>query len=536
MYCINLRKVIGMKSLKISTLFFMMIWSFLYDSIYGAEKTFKLSDNKLVIAQQNKPFYEVSPLSLEAVEKEAQRSQNIQDIIIHFPWVEEGFNLLRSQEVPIESFYETFDRLLVIDILDSQNKVIGRQGLAYKDVMQKVIQELFDAMKRPFIKTLFDALGTYQDESYFNWAILNYMYHHPNQMYDKIFHYVLKYKDTYLQDELNEWFDALLNTSTMYTTIDFQTLYKFLFLLDVSIDKQIINSYDGQGLTFLDYAIMDKNVACVKFLLQNGAQVLEQDGLTNVLHIAVLHGYQEIVYQLLLSNSHIVNSLDAKKRTPLYLAAGYGYYDIARTLLKNGANPNISADDDGIETPLLAAIQSNPISINMIELLLDSGAKIDNRVDHQGISLLGYAINYPEIVKLLLQSGADANLPDLDEDGLIKIPLLHKAVLNQNMSVMRILLDYRADINALGGITGGTALHEAVELCSLKIVDFLLKYDADKHILDDQGVTPYELAKYKLDDLHKDLDKAFKMKSSDEVITQVEDEIKEILAIIDRLS
>ncbi|AXK60970.1 ankyrin repeat domain-containing protein [Candidatus Chromulinivorax destructor] len=525
-----------MKSLKISALFFMMIWSFLYDSIYGAEKTFKLSDNKFVIAQQNKPFYEVSPLSLEAVEKEAQRSQEIQDIIIHFPWVEEGFNLLRNQEVAIESFYETFDRLLVIDLLDSQNRVIGRQGLAYKDVMQKVIQELFDAMKEPFINTLFDALGTYQNESYFNWATLHYMYHHPNQMYDTIFHYVLKYKDRYLQDELNQWFDELLNNPIIYQTIDFQTLYKFVFLLNASIDKQIINHSDDQGLTFLDYAIMDNNVACVKYLLQNGAQVLEKDGFTNVLHIAVLHGYQEIVYQLLLSNPHIVNSLDAQQKTSLHLAAGYGFYNIANILLKNGANPNISSDDDGVETPLLSAIQNNPVSIKMIELLLDSGAKINNRVDHQGISLLGYAINYPEIVKLLLQSGADANLPDLDEDGLIKIPLLHKAVLNQNVSVMRILLDYRADINALGGITGGTALHEAVELCSLKIVDFLLQYDADKNILDDQGVTPYELAKYKLDDLHKDLDKARKMKSSSQVITQVEDEIKEILAIIDRLS
>lgn len=536
MYCINLRKVIGMKSLRISAFFFMMIWSFLYDSIYGAEKTFKLSDNKFVIAQQNKPFYEVSPLSLEAVKKEAQRSQNIQDMIIHFPWAQEGFNLLRNQEVSIESFYEAFDRLLVIDLLDSQNKVIGQEGFAYTDVMDEISQELFDAMKEPFINTLLDALENYQDESYFNWATLHYMYHHPNQINDQIFHYVLKYKDTYFKDELNVWFNDLLNDSILYKTVDFETLYKFLFLLDVFIHKEVINLQDNKGLTFLYYAIMDNNVACVKYLLQNGAQVLEKDGFTNVLHIAVLHGYQKIVYQLLLSNPHIVNSLDAQHQTSLHLAASYGFYNIATILLENGANPNISSDDDGIETPLLSAIQNNPVSIKMIELLLDSGARIDNHVDHQGVSLLGYAINYPEIVKLLLESGADVNLGDIDEDGLITMPLLHKAVRNKNISVIRILLDYSADINALGAITGGTALHEAVQLCNKEIVTLLLEYDADKNILDDQGLTPYELAKYKLDDLHEDLDKALKMKFSDQVITQVEDEIKEMLAIINRLS
>lgn len=559
-----------MQSLKISALFFIMICSFLYDPMYGAEKTSKLLDNK--------PFYKVSPLSLDAVEQEAKRSQGIEDFMIHFPWAQEGFNLLRSQEVPIESFYQTLDRFLVVDLLDSQNKVIGQEGLAYRDVMHEVIQELFDAMKEPFINTLLDALGSYQDELYFNWAILDYVYHHENQNYDKIFHYVLKYKDTYLKDEVDEWFDELLNNSIMYKTIDFKTLYKFLFLLDVSIHKQIINSYDGQELTFLDYAIMDNNVECVKFLLQNGAQISQKDGFTNVLHIAVLHGYQEIVDQLLLSNPKIVNTLDAKQRTPLYcavftsnldfkaqkiqrqiiekllffgaqinitsyygytplhLAAGHGYYDIAHTLLKNGANPNISADDNGIETPLLTTIQSDTISIDMIELLLDFGAKLDNRVDHQGLSVLGYAINYPQVVKLLLQSGADVNLADIDEDGLIKMPLLHKAVLNENMSVIRILLDYRADINALGGITGGTALHEAVQLCNKKIVALLLQDDVDKNILDDQGITPYQVAKFQLDDFNKDLDKAAKIKFSYEVISQLQHKIKDMLAIIALLS
>ena len=80
----------------------------------------------------------------------------------------------------------------------------------------------------------------------------------------------------------------------------------------------------------------------------------KQGGLT-ALHYAVRDGYAESV-AILLDAKTDINARSADKSTPMVLAIANGQYDIAETLLKRGANPNL-ANDDGI-APIFAVLNN----------------------------------------------------------------------------------------------------------------------------------------------------------------------------------
>ncbi|KAK6410435.1 hypothetical protein LTR81_015330 [Elasticomyces elasticus] len=101
---------------------------------------------------------------------------------------------------------------------------------------------------------------------------------------------------------------------------------------------------------------------------------------------------------------------DAKGRTTLAWAAARGDEQAVRTLLNYRANVNLPCTTGN--TPLLRAARSK--SIACTELILDAGATV-NWQSAQGFTALHYAVYYqddPDVVKLLVQSGAELDLQD----------------------------------------------------------------------------------------------------------------------------
>lgn len=340
----------------------------------------------------------------------------------------------------------------------------------------------------------------------------------------------------------------------------------------------MLHTVDFQGLSPLHYAVLDNNINMVIFLLHE----LARSDLKNLngdtpLHIACLYGYEEIVDLLLKSNAsmvHVSNNLSQKPLylatfqdgmdrelqkkheriveqlikfgarvdvfslgyTPLHLAVGYGYYGIAEILLNACLDQKISFDDIFIENPFFQQCKHENISLNMIKLLYNYGVVIDNQTDESGISVLGYALYYPNILEFFLQNGADVNFDNFDIHHNVNIPLLHEAVRIQNLDVIRLLLQYGADINKLGGVDNETALHEAVNIENIDVIKLLIDSGADRLIINKQKKSPLQLIEFNQIQLQEKLKKAINTKSYYEAL-KLKDRVEVILPeVIDVLS
>jgi ankyrin repeat protein len=93
------------------------------------------------------------------------------------------------------------------------------------------------------------------------------------------------------------------------------------------------------------------------------------------------------------------------------------------------------------------------------------------------------------MVKRILATG-----PDPDVRDAFGGTALHDAIFQQNLEVIKLLLDYGFDVNATVPSNGYTPLHYCVWTNNLAAVRLLLAYKADKTIKAKDGLTPTEKA------------------------------------------
>ena len=92
-------------------------------------------------------------------------------------------------------------------------------------------------------------------------------------------------------------------------------------------------------------------------------------------------------------------------------------------------------------------------------------------------------------VKVLLDSGADINLPVPTDDDWAATPLQH-AVLARQAGAVQLLLERGADVNRLGSPNAPSALMLAAGDTDPTFVKLLLAHGADPTIEDERGMTP----------------------------------------------
>ena len=215
---------------------------------------------------------------------------------------------------------------------------------------------------------------------------------------------------------------------------------------------------------------------------------IEDQNKINALYFAALNGQIDRVIALL-NEGIAINSIHiASGETALHAAAKTGHLDMVRCLLSRGANLN-TCNFVG-QTPLhMACDYANPHhTVAVVQELLGAENIHVNTLDQYGRSAL-YAIcgsffagttppHHPdkvEIAWLLVRNHADPCLSVFDlETGIEGMTALHKAVRNREYKMVKALLSCAScPINAQNGL-GRTALHEAVLVADLDIIDRLL--------------------------------------------------------------
>ena len=207
--------------------------------------------------------------------------------------------------------------------------------------------------------------------------------------------------------------------------------------------------------------------------------------------------------------------------TPLILACRNNSISIAKLLLEAGANVNAQVIDKWSSTALKVVCSLNISNMDLIELLVQSGAQVV--VPGERVTALGFAaanghtdiVQYliskgapvndaqmyaccygrSEIVHFLLTHGADPNIQDQNNN-----TALHSACYSQMTECVELLLAHGADPN-IRGIKNATPLTYACiknsaagYLMDPSIIILLLTAGADLNARDESGFTPLMIA------------------------------------------
>jgi ankyrin repeat protein len=159
----------------------------------------------------------------------------------------------------------------------------------------------------------------------------------------------------------------------------------------------------------------------VAYLIKQNAllNIKDSDGKTALFHAVEMENYSTV--ELLLRHHAIPHFCDWRGRTPLLEAVLSGQEKIAKLLLEHGAPPN-SAEYESGQTPLLV----ESISADLCRCLLEHQAD-PNHVNSDGHNALLVHFERPEILRLLLEHGANAELRDANGN-----TLMHHAVFAKN--------------------------------------------------------------------------------------------------------
>jgi ankyrin repeat protein len=185
------------------------------------------------------------------------------------------------------------------------------------------------------------------------------------------------------------------------------------------------------------------------------------------IHEATKDGDLKSVIALLEKNPHLLNQQDANNKTALHIACRYGKDDVAKYLLKKGADVDVKDETNATALHYASALGN----LEMVKALIKSktkalhwGAKWENTPLH-----LACERGHPEVVKLLLDKGADIEA----RNGYKRTPIICAARESGNLEVVKILVGRGAKINA-ADLSDDTALTLAAWRGFKDLVNYLI--------------------------------------------------------------
>jgi ankyrin repeat protein len=207
------------------------------------------------------------------------------------------------------------------------------------------------------------------------------------------------------------------------------------------------------------------------------------------LHYAARHGFHRVAEWLITTCSQDVNvpRYDSSN-TAMHIACKYGQFKIVQVLLKHHAD--IYTRGMISWTPLHYALSSWNPKPEITRLLLEHGADANSKVV-LGITPLDLLSRYNgnlEVAEVLLEHGADPNILSRSGDGPLGI-----ALEKGHPGLVQLLLKHGADPNARDE-NGQTFLHVASRRGSLKAAQGLLELGVDVNSQDNRGTTPLQVA------------------------------------------
>ncbi|CAG9794593.1 unnamed protein product [Diatraea saccharalis] len=194
----------------------------------------------------------------------------------------------------------------------------------------------------------------------------------------------------------------------------------------------------------------------LELLLTFGANPDSRDraGLTPLMKAARQRKGMDAVLLLISFGADVNAMADARNdyRTVMHYAVLSGNTDVVTLLIKQGARVNYQCPELSKPSPLDLAILKGDVA--MVQLLLDAGAEVNASSSVIGsplhVACSDNISNRKEIVKILLEEGADPNLKVFnDDDGAQLRPALAEYLASNNepnIDIVHLLLKYGARV------------------------------------------------------------------------------------------
>ncbi|XP_022047740.2 dynein axonemal heavy chain 12 [Acanthochromis polyacanthus] len=208
------------------------------------------------------------------------------------------------------------------------------------------------------------------------------------------------------------------------------------------------------------------------FLLQNGCSPDSQNDEQDSPLVAAILNDQYDLATLLLRYHAKIDQIGPLNRTALHESAFLGLENFAYLLLESGADPN--ACDIKKKTPLALAAQNGHLSV--VEVLLQKGAHVWSESETGTVLFDAAASGNPDIISLLLDHGADPNLPLYSGH----LPI-HRAACHGH----RLALEHLIPVTKMHAVkeSGMSPLHSAAAGGHAQCVELLIKAGYDPNFM-----------------------------------------------------
>ena len=262
-----------------------------------------------------------------------------------------------------------------------------------------------------------------------------------------------------------------------------------------------VNVKDNRGGTPLMYAATVGSEAMMRRLLDAGADVNAKNAFDATALMLAADSFPLV--KLLVEHGADVNARSKAGHTPLELAAAHaGGIDAVKLLLAKGAALAGPPDSQGM-TPLAMASQANETAT--VKLLIEHDAKAAIAGPAGPMAIMNAAMyGNVEIVKLLLSKGVDVNSQSPPETARVKngpimigkLTALILAVADGSPEMVRLLLDSGAKID-MTDVRGMTPLmlSVATDHPNAEVIQILLAHHADPALKSNLGETALDWAR-----------------------------------------
>lgn len=249
-----------------------------------------------------------------------------------------------------------------------------------------------------------------------------------------------------------------------------------------------VNAYDESGWTALMEATNNKNIDILKVLIESGANVnfKADNGWTALINSS---GKNFIEATKLLIKAGV--DINAKDNNGLTALTNARTEEMVALLKKNGALDNEKYELNGQSKKEILFNAIREKDIDKVKYLIKNGANVNDKDNSGYTTLINASIsNSTEIVKLLIESGADINAQTDNE----KETALMSASVNNALDVARFLINSGAYVNDIKN-NGGTALMLAAYRGHLDMVKLLIQSRADINTRNKWNETALSFAK-----------------------------------------